>query len=300
MDVSNIATVKMIQNIIDGTTPPTTALNANNATTAASATKATQDGNGNVIATTYAQQESVTNLESCSTLIHSADGGFSAGTNAGVTGSGAIIGKNADASPSSSGASIGMGSFSNDGAGIGKDAVATGLNAVQLGTGTNANDNTMQFLTFQICDSEGKIPNDRLTNILDLVYPVGSIYINYSSSSSPASTLGGSWVRIYNQFLIGAGDDYTIGSTGGEVVHMLSVNELPSHTHQITRNDTGAVAGFPIIDLQSGEKWGVGPNKTYTGDAGVGPYGYLNYTGDNTPHNNMPPYRAVWMWRRTA
>ena len=288
MDVSNIATVKMVQNILDGTTTPQ------------QATKATQDGNGNVITTTYAQKESVTNLESCSTLIHSADGGFSAGINASVTGSGAIIGKNADASPSSSGASIGMGAYSNDGAGIGKNAVATGQNAVQLGTGTNSNDNTLQFLTYQICDANGNIPAERLSNVLDIIYPVGSIYMNYSNSSSPASKLGGTWTRIYNKFLIGAGSSYTIGSEGGEVTHLLTVNEMPSHTHPIKRNDTWETAGFTIIDLKSGSKWGVGPNKTYTGDAGVGPYGNIGNTGGDTPHNNMPPYRAVWMWRRTA
>lgn len=41
---TNLATTKMIQNIINGTTPPQ------------QATKATQDGEGNVIATTYAKQ----------------------------------------------------------------------------------------------------------------------------------------------------------------------------------------------------------------------------------------------------
>lgn len=298
MDVSNIATVKMIQNIIDGTTPPTT---AGNATTAASATKATQDGNGNVITTTYAQKESVTDLESCSTLIHSGDGGFSAGTNAGVTGSGAIIGMSADASPSSSGASIGMGAYSNDGAGIGKNAVATGQNAVQLGTGTNSNDNTLQFLTYQICDANGNIPVDRLSKILDLVYPIGSIYMNYANSSSPAPKFGGTWVQIATgQFLLASGNGYSLGSTGGAANVTLTTNQMPSHTHAIQRNDTWEGAGFTVIDTKSGSKWGVGPNKTYTGDAGVGPYGNIANTGGGQSHNNMPPYRVVSMWRRTA
>lgn len=289
MDVSNIATVKMVQNILDGTTTPQ------------QATKATQDGNGNVITTTYAQKESVTNLESCSTLIHSADGGFSAGINASVTGSGAIIGKNADASPSSSGASIGMGAYSNDGAGIGKNAVATGQNAVQLGTGTNSNDNTLQFLTYQICDANGNIPAERLSNVLDIIYPVGSIYMNYSNSSSPASTIGGSWTQISTgQFLLASGSGYSLGATGGAANVTLTTNQMPSHTHAIQRNDTWESAGFTIIDLKSGSKWGVGPNKTYTGDAGVGPYGNIANTGGGQSHNNMPPYRVVSMWRRTA
>lgn len=139
------------------------------------------------------------------------------------------------------------------------------------------------------------------SDLLDLVYPVGTIVYNYDSGgSSPASALGGSWTRIYNKFLVGAGSSYTIGSEGGEEFHQLTVAEMPSHTHAIQRNDTWEGAGFTVIDTKSGSKWGVGPNTSYTGDAGVGPYGSLNNTGNDAPHNNMPPYRAVWMWRRTA
>lgn len=254
-----------------------------------SAENATNDSTGNNIENTYAQKKSVTNLESCLTLIHSAEGGFSAGTNASVTGSGAIIGKNADASPSSSGASIGMGAYSNDGAGIGKNAVATGQNAVQLGTGTNSNDNTLQFLIYQICDANGNIPAERLKSaLLDLIFPVGSIYMNYANSSSPASTLGGKWTRIYNKFLIGAGSSYTIGSEGGEVSHLLTVNEMPSHTHTVPVTTSNTASGS-------------NPNYPFLHHADSGVYTTESSSvGSNSPHNNMPPYRAVWMWRRTA
>ena len=157
---------------------------------------------------------------------------------------------------------------------------------------------------FSTKDSKGNNISEtyvKKQDLLDLVYPVGTIVYNYNSGgSSPASVLGGSWTRIYNKFLIGAGSSYTIGSEGGEEFHQLTTSEMPSHTHPVQRNDTWESAGFTIIDLKSGSKWGVGPNKTYTGDAGVGPYGSLGNTGGNTPHNNMPPYRAVWMWRRTA
>lgn len=304
-----LATKKMIDNILNGTTVPT------RANTASYADRATNDSQGNNIANTYTkengtypsmtvgnatvQQEMITAIESCSTLIHSANGGFSAGTNAGVTGSGAIIGKNADASPSSSGASIGMGAYSNDGAGIGKYAVATGVNAVQLGQGTNANDNTLQFLIYQICDANGNIPAERLKSaLLDLIFPVGSIYMNYANSSSPASTLGGSWKRIYNKFLIGAGSSYKIGSEGGEVSHLLTVNEMPPHSHNIV-NSKNSKTGSAYMPIQvSSSAWGL-VSQNGTGWIAQDT-GYIAETGGNSPHNNMPPYRAVWMWRRTA
>lgn len=130
--------------------------------------------------------------------------------------------------------------------------------------------------------------------LLDLMFPVGSIYMNYENSSSPASTLGGSWTRIYNKFLIGAGSDYTIGTEGGEEFHQLTKAETPSHDHS-----TGVRM-----------KWVDTPQSnalTHTWASSTGnlviltnPQPYTSSVGGDTPHNNMPPYRAVWMWRRTA
>ena len=76
MSFQNIATLQMIQNIIDGTTPPTQAINADNAT------KATQDGNGNVITTTYATQ---TALSSEISARQSADSWLQSAVNAKYT-----------------------------------------------------------------------------------------------------------------------------------------------------------------------------------------------------------------------
>ena len=66
---------------------------------------------------------------------------------------------------------------------------------------------------------------------LDLIYPVGSIYIT-TSSTSPASSIGGSWSQIEpGTFLMTAGETYNVLSTGGENTHKLTVSEMPGHTH---------------------------------------------------------------------
>lgn len=81
-------------------------------------------------------------------------------------------------------------------------------------------------------DSHVSNPNMHFTKnrIVDLVYPVGSIYISVTSAS-PATLFGGNWNRIPERFLIGAGSTYGAGTTGGETTHALTVREMPSHTH---------------------------------------------------------------------
>lgn len=62
------------------------------------------------------------------------------------------------------------------------------------------------------------------------IYPVGSIYLSVNNVN-PSTFIGGTWTLIKDKFLLGAGDTYTAGSTGGEATHTLTVAEMPSHTH---------------------------------------------------------------------
>ena len=68
-------------------------------------------------------------------------------------------------------------------------------------------------------------------NLLDIIYPVGSIY-HSTSSTSPASSIGGTWSAISGRFLLGANSTYTAGSQDGAASVTLSVNQIPAHSHQ--------------------------------------------------------------------
>lgn len=124
--------------------------------------------------------------------------------------------------------------------------------------------------------------------ILEAAHPVGSVYISLSAES-PASLFGGTWERITDRFLLAAGDACAAGTTGGEASHTLTVSEMPSHTHTYldaphlySERDTTAGS---IICPNGSES---ANNMTYaTGSAGGG-----------AAHNNMPPYLAVYMWKR--
>ena len=114
------------------------------------------------------------------------------------------------------------------------------------------------------------------------VYPVGSIYLS-ADATSPASLFGGTWERIEDRFLLAAGSTYTAGDMGGEAAHTLTVSEMPSHNHTYT-----------IPGNETGTSW-YGANGTAKGAPQSS-----GDSGDGEAHNNMPPYLAVYMWKRVA
>ena len=76
--------------------------------------------------------------------------------------------------------------------------------------------------------------------VLQAVYPVGSIYCSYGSTS-PAVLFGfGSWTKIEGRFLLGANATYGLGSTGGAATVTLTVNQIPSHNHSASTSSAGS------------------------------------------------------------
>lgn len=71
-----------------------------------------------------------------------------------------------------------------------------------------------------------------VTDILNLVYPVGSIYMSVNSTS-PATLFGGTWTQIKDTFLLAAGTNHAAASTGGAETVTLSTSNLPSHNHSV-------------------------------------------------------------------
>lgn len=69
--------------------------------------------------------------------------------------------------------------------------------------------------------------------LLDLIYPIGSIYWS-SKSTNPASLFGGTWTQIKDKFVWAMGDGDTVNATGGAKTVTLEVANLPSHNHSFT------------------------------------------------------------------
>ena len=119
-------------------------------------------------------------------------------------------------------------------------------------------------------------------------YPVGSIYTS-TVSTSPASLFGGTWEQIKDRFLLSAGSTYSAGSTGGEATHTLTTDEMPTHRHIV--NPAGYIESFSI---------GTGYTTAVTDAYGTKADAATSFIGGSQPHNNMPPYLAVFMWKRIA
>lgn len=126
---------------------------------------------------------------------------------------------------------------------------------------------------------------------------------------------GTTWSKIEGRFLIGASSSYANGSTGGEASHTLTVNEMPKHAHKVhifTGNGTTSGSTAQYYDasgnLYTAEKGAQIPNYAWRSESfysygtnGVGDQaGNAWPVGSSAAHNNMPPYRAVYIWERTA
>ena len=143
-------------------------------------------------------------------------------------------------------------------------------------------------------DSDGNLTVNSLTTSIstsqtnfDEIYPVGSIYMSVNNTN-PSTLFGGTWSQIKDRFLLACGDIYSNGSTGGEATHTLTINEMPSHAHNV-----GAMNNYDWGE--GGDRFTINnPSIGYTLRAGGAD------TGGNQPHNNMPPYFAVYIWQRTA
>lgn len=134
--------------------------------------------------------------------------------------------------------------------------------------------------------------NVNVVEILKKAYPVGSIYINASVSTNPATLLGfGTWSAFgAGRTLVGidSGDtDFdTVEETGGAKTHTLDLTQIPAHSHNVstrfnTKNGGGYVAWF------NGTAEGSWTETTASQGGGLA-------------HNNLQPYIVVYRYRRTA
>ena len=134
-------------------------------------------------------------------------------------------------------------------------------------------------------------------SLVDYIFPIGSIHLSIDDINPSLRFTGTTWVKVSDgKFLagVGTGTDknaayatITSGndSSTGEYQHTLTVDEMPSHNHTI--DDT--------VYWKSDDEGGEGNRATV--QAGRT---YTSYAGSNLPHNNIPPYFGVYVWKRTA
>ena len=184
---------------------------------------------------------------------------------------------------------------------------SVGLKVVDVSKGNSIDENAYIFIDEDeeypevVAKDSEKLDGKSIAEIMLLIYPVGSVYISVNSTS-PATLFGGTWEQLHGRFLLASGSpnantdnrfgaitggwSASLGSTGGQDYHTLTVEEMPSHTHesQYVKGEMGyAAAG--MMGSTEANWWSVD---------------YIRATGGGQKHNNMPPYLAVNIWKRVS
>ena len=145
-------------------------------------------------------------------------------------------------------------------------------------------------------------------DLLDMVYPVGSIYMS-AENNSPQNFLGGTWTPLYDRMLVGAGNSYPVNSTGGSkdaiVVshsHTASIASSGAHYHtgKGMTSTTTTTSGAMMLSYA---KYGSTRNIRIPLSGSDGAHTHtptIDSTGVSATNANMPPYLGVYMWKRTA
>lgn len=142
------------------------------------------------------------------------------------------------------------------------------------------------------------------TSLLDLIYPIGSIYINVKNLN-PSRLFGGVWKRINGRFLLSAyyGDydksvptstdynkQYNLKDEGGSVY-------LGKHSHKFTY---GTFSPYMVTSTSTGTQYkGIERNPLDVGGKNL-TYQDTIETGYGDSLSNMPPYYVVNIWERTG
>ena len=132
-------------------------------------------------------------------------------------------------------------------------------------------------------------------NLLNVLHPVGSIIFTFNSNN-PGTTRSGwsgtTWSQIsQGLFIVGVGTGIdsrgeskpiTPGNNAGEYNHILTIDEMPGHTH--------TVGNIVLVNGYQGSGGGkVGRSSANSGS-----------TGGSQAHNNTPPGFGLYVWQRTA
>jgi hypothetical protein len=159
--------------------------------------------------------------------------------------------------------------------------------------------------------------------LIDYLYPVGAVYLDTFDVNPQTRFTGTTWTKISEgKFLAGvgngvdknltnqafsAGDDVSIGEYG----HTLNDDEMASHTHEgytMARGDGGSVLPDEWPPSFIGRSVLVHENAGHTSGTITSPATrgqlsdavFVDGGGGDQPHNNIPPYFGVYIWKRIA
>lgn len=141
-------------------------------------------------------------------------------------------------------------------------------------------------------------------NVRDFIFPVGSIVQYTDATIDPNTLIGGTWTRLQGVFLFAADKNHAIGTTGGAEEVALTTPQLPAHLHYVismAKADAGQAPDWQhtVARYDRTTSWD-DTHYQLNANSNAANGGRSSLTGSGVPHNNMPPYQAVYIWERTA
>lgn len=128
-------------------------------------------------------------------------------------------------------------------------------------------------------------------NMMDLVYPIGSIYQSMSPTN-PGAIFLGQWAQIKEGFLRSALDS---GTTGGNANVTLQAKNLPPHRHAIYGGWQDSSGKTADMDVFLYSRWNIVSTAWRMECSGSS-----NETSMSSPFSILPPYITCYTWYRTS
>ena len=134
-------------------------------------------------------------------------------------------------------------------------------------------------------------------------FPVGTILMT-TTNTNPSTYIGGTWTALKNVFLFAASTGHPAGETGGSETVALKTAQLPAHRHctiSMTKAESGISPDYQhaVARYDRTTSWD-DTHYQLNGNSNDANGGLTSSTGSGEAHNNMPPYLAVYTWKRTA
>ena len=135
-------------------------------------------------------------------------------------------------------------------------------------------------------------------------FPVGTILMT-TTNTNPSTYIGGTWTALENVFLFAASTGHPAGETGGAEEVTLTASQLPAHRHytiNMAKAEAGVSPDYQHTVARYDRETTSWEDCHYqlNGNSNDANGGRTSPTGSGEAHNNMPPYLAVYTWRRTA
>jgi len=140
-------------------------------------------------------------------------------------------------------------------------------------------------------------------DVRNIIFPVGSIVQYASASIDPNTLIGGTWERIQGRFLFAADESHAIGTTGGSETVALTTEQMPRHNHYVINLSKGTTSPDYQHTVARYDRENTSWDDCHyqlNGNSNEANGGKSSFTGSGAAHDNMPPYLAVYMWKRTA